>query len=214
MIALESPGTAVPGLSGLISGHRQLTVQRDIPMNHRTKSENTSDFKWFHVILTTYGAWPPGDRRGFRTRHHREHVDGDYKRPPPTERYRAREIWSRSLLKQPPVVIPEKLRPAVGEFIREKLDRCGAGVVCIAVAGQHAHILAKMPKKQVRHWIGMAKRHATFELKQLSWKGKVWGLRCKVVPIENRRQQLNVFAYIVRHRKEGAWVWAWKSPTK
>ena len=41
------------------------------------------DFSWYHVVLTTYGAWLPGDPRGFRTRHHREHVPGDYKAPPP-----------------------------------------------------------------------------------------------------------------------------------
>ena len=40
-------------------------------------------WRWFHVILGTYGSWLPGDPRGFRTRHHRDHVDGDYKSPPP-----------------------------------------------------------------------------------------------------------------------------------
>jgi hypothetical protein len=37
--------------------------------------------RWYHIIETTYGAWLYGDQRGFRTRHHREHVDGDDKRP-------------------------------------------------------------------------------------------------------------------------------------
>jgi hypothetical protein len=176
-------------------------------------SQHTSDFKWFHVVLTTYGAWPPGDRRGFRTRLHREHIDGDYKKPPPRDRYQAREIWCRSLLQQAPVVIPRTLRPNVGGFVRDKLQRCGALVVCIAVAGQHIHFLAKMPKKSVRHWSGLAKKHTTFELRRLGWKGKVWGVRCKVVPIRDRGHQLNVYTYIVRHRQKGAWVWNWKPPT-
>jgi hypothetical protein len=30
----------------------------------------------------TYGTWLPGDPKGFRTRHHREHIEGDYKKPP------------------------------------------------------------------------------------------------------------------------------------
>jgi hypothetical protein len=38
---------------------------------------------WYHVTGSTYGAWLPGDPRGFRTRHHRQHVEGDYKDPPP-----------------------------------------------------------------------------------------------------------------------------------
>jgi hypothetical protein len=42
---------------------------------------------WYHSITSTYGAWLYGDERGFRTRHHREHVDGDYKSPPPRGLY-------------------------------------------------------------------------------------------------------------------------------
>jgi hypothetical protein len=31
---------------------------------------------WFHVVLTVYGNWLPGDPRGFRTPKHEEHVEG------------------------------------------------------------------------------------------------------------------------------------------
>jgi hypothetical protein len=34
--------------------------------------------RWYHVIISTYGGWLHGDPRGFRTRHHRAHVEGDY----------------------------------------------------------------------------------------------------------------------------------------
>lgn len=47
------------------------------------KSDHSDTRRWHHIILTTYGSWLPGDLRGFRTRDHREHVEGDY-RPPPT----------------------------------------------------------------------------------------------------------------------------------
>jgi hypothetical protein len=43
----------------------------------------TPDGAWYHIMLTTSGDWLYGDARGFRTRHHREHVEGDYKNPPP-----------------------------------------------------------------------------------------------------------------------------------
>jgi hypothetical protein len=45
---------------------------------------------WIHFVETVYGAWLYGDARGFRTRHHREHVEGDYKNPPPAGMYDAR----------------------------------------------------------------------------------------------------------------------------
>ncbi len=42
---------------------------------------------WFHRIGSAYGPWLPGDSRGWRSRHHREHVDGDCKNPPPPGMY-------------------------------------------------------------------------------------------------------------------------------
>jgi hypothetical protein len=64
----------------------------------------SSEGCWIHFVETVYGAWLYGDTRGFRTRHHREHVEGDYKNPPPTEKYGSE--WQRSIesLKQPPAV--------------------------------------------------------------------------------------------------------------
>ena len=50
---------------------------------------------WFHIVLTTYGSWLYGDERGFRTRGHREHVEGDYKRPPTAGLYRHKAQRSR-----------------------------------------------------------------------------------------------------------------------
>src|SRR3954468_9029001 len=52
---------------------------------------------WYHCMGNTYGTWLPGDPRGFRTRLHREHVEGDY-RNPPKEDYRQRAGASRRTL--------------------------------------------------------------------------------------------------------------------
>jgi len=42
---------------------------------------------WYHCVVTTYGAWLRGDPRGWRSRHHREHIQGDYRRPPSSGTY-------------------------------------------------------------------------------------------------------------------------------
>ena len=60
---------------------------------------------WFHIVISTYGAWLPGDPRGFRTRYHQEHVEGDYQHPPPAGVYEPRHEHSEGLLKEPPVVL-------------------------------------------------------------------------------------------------------------
>src|SRR5947209_1153828 len=168
--------------------------------------------RWFHLIVTTYGAWLYGDPRGFRTRHHREHVEGDYKNPPPPGKYADKEARSRRLLKQPPVVIPAEWRQKIGEPLRDKLRTLGAMVLCVSVSGQHAHLLAKMPPGRIpRKWVGQAKKHAKFLANEAGWTGKLWAVGSKPEPVNDRKHQLNVFNYILRHAEQGAWVWDFRT---
>lgn len=170
-------------------------------------SPDTPTFRWYHVILTTYGAWLYGDSRGFRTRHHREHVEGDYKHPPPPGTYDAIEKRSRDSLKQAPVVVEPDLRSVLGMALVDRLHSLGATVACLAVGGQHVHVLAKMPAGQARQWMGITKRHAWFVLREHGWHEKLWAKRGKSVPIRDRAHQVNVYRYILKHADEGAWVW-------
>jgi len=67
--------------------------------------------RWFHCIGGTYGSWLPGDPRGFRTRHHREHVEGDYRNPPPAGIYEFRHQGAADSLRFDPVTVrPEDRR--------------------------------------------------------------------------------------------------------
>ncbi len=168
---------------------------------------------WFHIILTTYGAWLPGDPRGFRTRHHREHVDGDYKQPPPKGKYDERHRQSKKLTTYPAVVLPGAYRPVVGIALRDRLQQSGGDVLVISVNGQHLHIQVQLDQVQLddvdaRYPVGDAKRHAWFELRKLGWTSKLWGLRCKIVRIKDYAHQKNVYYYILGHAAEGAWVWS------
>lgn len=161
---------------------------------------------WHHLILTTYGAWLPGDARGFRTRHHREHVDGDYRDPPPRLDYVKLRRTCNAQLKQEVVSIAAKWRPLLGEALIEKFTLLGANVLIVAVASQHVHLLAKLRPADVRKFSGMAKKHSTFTLHNHRWTGLVWGRRGKVIRIRDRQHQVNTFRYILRHRQQGAWV--------
>jgi hypothetical protein len=100
---------------------------------------------WFHATTHTYGAWLYGDPRGFRTRHHRYHLEGDYKNPPPKGMYDAQLAQSKRLLKQEPVVVPLARRPVIGAARVEMFLRLEAQLLCLSISGQHAHLLAKMP---------------------------------------------------------------------
>lgn len=83
----------------------------------------------------------------------------------------------------------------------------GALVACAAICAHHGHVLLKVPEHQTRRWMGVAKKHVWFKLRETGWKEKLWAKRPKFVPIENRGHQLNVYDYIVRHEQEGAFVW-------
>jgi hypothetical protein len=129
---------------------------------------------WSHIILSTYGSWLYGDSRGFRTRHHREHVEGDYKNPPPAGTYEERERQSRQTLKQPSVIIKPEWREVVGQAILDKLHQLGGTAVCLTVAAQHVHLLAKIPIGSYREWMGTIKRHVWFTLRERGWIGRLW----------------------------------------
>jgi hypothetical protein len=132
---------------------------------------------WYHVVLSTYGSWLYGDKRGFRTRHHREHVNGDYKNPPSPGKYESEERRSREVLKQDPVVLPDSLRPIIGAAIRERLEILGALVLCLSVGRQHIHLLIKTPQSKARDWAGLAKLHAWHIARRNGWRKKLWAKR-------------------------------------
>jgi hypothetical protein len=107
---------------------------------------------WYHVTAHVYGSWLHGDTRGWRARHHRDHVDGDYKRPPPNGEYDRLQIYSKSLMKREPIKIEQPLREFVVESIVEKLQLNGVEVLVASVDAKHLHLLARFSDHQTRHW--------------------------------------------------------------
>jgi hypothetical protein len=123
--------------------------------------------------------------------------------------YAKRENRSRALLKQDPVSWAPEWRAIVGNALVVRLQSLGAFVLCASVSRQHAHLLAKLPRKEARNWSGLAKKHAWFVARDHGWVGKMWGKRGKQLPVRDRQHQLNVYHYILKHAEEGAWVWVW-----
>jgi hypothetical protein len=163
---------------------------------------------WFHLIFTTYGAWLPGDPRGFRTRHHREHVEGDYESPPEPGIYEGLHEANQETLKQPPTVIASEYRPLIGSAIRDRLQMAGGEVAIVSCGGQHAHVLVRLPDCDARLPGGLAKKHATFEAHAAGLVGELWGDRGKIVRVKNQQHWENTYQYILDHQAEGHWIWA------
>jgi hypothetical protein len=113
----------------------------------------------------TYGTWLPGDPKGFRTRHHREHCEGDYKNPPPKGTYNDLYQRSKDLMKRDPVYLTKEQQKIALDAVIESLRKRDIPVVIGALDRIHLHLLASFPDHNPRHWIGIAKRESSHALK-------------------------------------------------
>jgi len=165
---------------------------------------------WYHVTGSTYGTWLRGDPRGWRTRRHREHVDGDYKHPPERGTFEKTHERSRRLLKKDPIYFDDAQRAAAGRALVEKLLQTGAELLVLSQDACHYHLLARFPDGEARRRVGVAKKHASHVLRTYGLEGRVWARRCRALPIRDRTHQLNTFHYIENHKTNGAWVWTFR----
>ncbi len=170
---------------------------------------------WYHVTVHTYGSWLRGDARGWRARDHREHVDGDYKRPPAPGTYAQLYERSKSLMTRPQVWIPNQLRdPVLTAFVRT-LREHGTEVLIASLDGTHGHLLGRFRKHNPRENVRWAKMRASQAVKchplysgMKIPEGKgLWALRSHATPVIDRAHQLKIFKYIHAHANRDAVLW-------
>ncbi|MCH8151158.1 MAG: hypothetical protein IH830_02150 [Planctomycetes bacterium] len=176
---------------------------------------------WYHIVGSTYGSWLPGDPRGWRSRHHREHVEGDYKNPPPPGKDHRRHVRSKSLMKREPVVLTFHQRELVCRTMIEALRFHHVEVKELSVSATHFHVLAgftsvghtaqiKHISDPPRHYVGIARSRSSRALSDvgLVQRGGLWAKRTKIVPISDPSHFHSVVEYVRRHADEGAIVWS------
>ena len=164
---------------------------------------------WYHCMGHTYGTWLPGDPRSFRTRHHREHIEGDYKHPPPPGKYDERHLRTQSIMTREPVILGIEQRILIVRLMVESLQRRTIDVAVASMTDVHFHILARFADHNPRHWIGLAKKESSHHANQAGQgeEGGLWAIRSKALPINSRRHQVNTAKYIYDHIVEGGAVW-------
>jgi hypothetical protein len=165
---------------------------------------------WYHVNGNTYGTWLPGDPRGWRERRHRKHVDGDYKKPPRAGTGDGLHGQANSMLVHPPVHLQKAQSQTAGRALVEMILHQEVELLTLSLDDVHFHLLGRFRDRDVRPKVGRAKKHAYHELREIGFQGKLWGMGSNVVPITDRRHQLNVFEYITRHEERGAWLWTFR----
>ena len=164
---------------------------------------------WYHVNGNTYGTWLPGDPRGWRARHHKEHVEGDYRNPPPAGLYEGLHTRAQVLMRGDEVHLTEDQRRIAGQAVVAKLCQLDVEPIALSVGAVHYHVLARFLSDDVRRLVGLAKKHAWFALRDIGFSGTLWAKGCRVLPVRDRAHQVNVYGYICRHAQEGAWVWTY-----
>src|SRR5688572_11171736 len=99
---------------------------------------------WWHVQIGTYCAWLPGDKRGFRSRDHRIHSSGNYRKPPPPDEHEGLREYNEN--RSPgPVKIPRELRLRIATRLAESLMKRGHRVLVVSVAEKHGHAVTELP---------------------------------------------------------------------
>lgn len=181
---------------------------------------------WYHLTANTYGTWLRGDSRGWRERHHRKHVEGDYKNRPTPGTGKDELELSKQLMKRHEVRLEKQLQTIALLGVVTTLMNDGIEVLAISLDDHHLHVLARFRDHKPRKRMGWAKFFATkavkkfIELEKEKTHGSavgfdlnlkvgegLWAKRGKEKPINDRQHQLNVVEYIADHGLRGAVVY-------
>ncbi len=176
---------------------------------------------WYHVTGNTYGTWLRGDPRGWRERHHRRHVEGDYKHRPARGTGQNELALSKALMDREVVRLTAELRRVALIGLVLTLLGDGIEVLIASLDDHHLHVLARFRDHETRRRLGWAKFYATkrvkealaamqtrgnavgFEL-QLDVGDGIWAKGTKAEPVRDRAHQLNAVPYIYDHVRRGA----------
>jgi hypothetical protein len=184
---------------------------------------------WYHCTAHTFGTWLRGDPRGWRSRHHREHVEGDYKHRPPKGKYDQLHEYSKSLMKRDPVRVNHvELIDFILTKMLERLVEFHVPIAIGAFDGIHAHFLIRCRDHKPRIVLGIAKQYATAQLKadpkahsfavglgiNLKLGEGLWGRGSHSTPIERAQHFDSTFDYIAAHALRGAVVIVPQAPAQ
>src|SRR5262245_13842180 len=123
---------------------------------------------WRQVVISTRSSWLPGDDRGWRSRGHKRHSSGDYKKPPPKGEHEGlnRYVKKRAMEE---VHIKWGLRERIGLELLKQFQKRGSLALCISVSKVHIHVLAELPldEKETKRIVGLCKGAASHAVRDV-----------------------------------------------
>ncbi|MDB5329326.1 MAG: hypothetical protein JWP03_477 [Phycisphaerales bacterium] len=165
---------------------------------------------WRHVIINTLSTWLHGDERGFRSRKHRIHSSGDYKKPPPAGEHEGLHEFHKERARDE-VHIDHEDRATIGRAFAKYLMEHGYRVLAVAVTKVHAHALIEVPHglNEVKKIVGEAKR-ASSRAVEATMPGNVWSAGGKYKPVMDRAHCEKTHDYILYEQGAEAWTWSFR----
>lgn len=184
-------------------------LAKHIQMTNATK-QNDVDLAWYHVVMTTYGAWLHGDARGCfargiivstskattRTRHRREC----------TKRGRCARGGRSSKRRW------NWMSSGARSWVRRLSTNSLRWTLWCCVWRWQANtrmFYCAFREGAARDISGKAKFRVWHRARLAGWRPRLWGRRSRAIRIRDREHQINAYRYILAHAKDGAWTWKW-----
>jgi len=164
-------------------------------------------YRWMMLTWTTYGAWLPGDPRGFRTRRGRQYIPPPQRYAKPNEpAYSADEFerlyeWVKQRLDDAVRLGEEERKVVLERLMKLALDG-GAVVAAVHVGQTHVHMVLFAEESDVAGLVKRLKGVTSRELGRCGMTGRVWarGYHCRRLRDED---VVGAVRYVLRHGCSG-----------
>src|SRR5665213_2174745 len=163
---------------------------------------------WQHVMIGSRCSWLHGDERGFRSREHRIHSTGDYKkRPAKSEHKGLREYHQRPSGK--PVNFRTDIRILILREFVQKMRSIGFQIIACSIGKRHLHALTELPDnyQEMKKIIGKCKQKASHAVKN-ALPGRIWADGGEFKRIRDRSHLHSTYEYIRTKQEPGTVVWS------
>jgi hypothetical protein len=164
--------------------------------------------RWRHCVVNARCSWLRGDKRGFRSRHHKIHSSGDYKRPPPEEEHAGLRAYHEKR-SGAGVKFDLDLRIIILTWFIRKLLALDYRVIAASIGEEHLHILVELPwdLDQIREIMGKCKQRASHAVRG-RLPGTIWSGGGEFKWVKEKRHFHNIYRYIRTKQEPGTVVWS------
>lgn len=130
---------------------------------------------------------------------------GDHRSPPPAAEHAGLRVNAAAKVSRV-VALDDDARRIVGDAMVHKLEKMNRHAHAIAVGREHVHLLVYVWADDAKLIARDVKRAASHAVRE-RLPGTIWARGCAVKRCNDEAHVEAAKAYVLRHTREGAWVW-------